>query len=122
MDELLRPLGLTTPQYNVLSAIEHTPGISNASLARGVFVTAQSMVGLVINLERTGLIHRTDDPSHGRVKRAELTREGATVLAKAHVLLADVDKRMMSGFSQNERDDLQRSLRTCVRNLGDPSV
>jgi DNA-binding MarR family transcriptional regulator len=43
MDEVLRPLGLTTPQYAVLCAIEADPGISNASLARAAFVTAQTM-------------------------------------------------------------------------------
>ena len=49
MDELLEPIGVTVPQYNVLSAVELQPGISNAALARGAFVTAQSMQGIVAN-------------------------------------------------------------------------
>ena len=45
MDKQLESVGLTTPQYNVLAAVQSEPGISNATLARAAFVTAQSMVG-----------------------------------------------------------------------------
>ncbi len=51
MDKKLEPVRITTPQYNVLAAIERNPSISNADLARGDFVTAQSMVGIMSNLE-----------------------------------------------------------------------
>ena len=54
MDDRLSHLGVTTAQFNVLSAVQQQPGISNASLARGAFVTAQSMLGIVANLEKRG--------------------------------------------------------------------
>jgi DNA-binding MarR family transcriptional regulator len=50
MDEELRPLSLTTPQYAVLCAIDAEAGISNARLARAAFVTAQTMQGVLSNM------------------------------------------------------------------------
>ena len=117
MDNKLDPLGITTPQYNVLSAIEHDPGISNADLARGDFITAQSMVGVVANLERMGLIQRHDHPQHGRVRRTELTSKGRNVLEKAHKLLSGVEDAMTLGFSSREREGLGKLLSRCTDNL-----
>ena len=62
MDEALLPLALTTPQYSVLSAVELAPGISNAALARAAFVTAQTMQGIVTNLERDGVAATNGGP------------------------------------------------------------
>jgi len=39
MDEALHALGLTAPQYAVLSILEEAPRLSNADLARRSFVT-----------------------------------------------------------------------------------
>jgi len=37
---------------------------SAKSLARGAFVTAESMLGIVANLEMKGLLHRTPHQTH----------------------------------------------------------
>jgi DNA-binding MarR family transcriptional regulator len=117
MDNKLHPLGITTSQYNVLAAIERDPGISNADLARGAFITAQSMVGIVANLERMGLMQRHDHPQHGRVRRTELTSKGRNALEKAHKLLSGVEDAMTLGFSSREREELGKLLSRCTDNL-----
>ena len=117
MDKRLESLALSTPQYNVLAAVEQDPGVSNASLARGAFVTAQSMVGTVASLERLGLIQRSSDPEHGRVRMTELTSKGKRILKKAHVALADVEKTMISGLSQDDETAFRAHLWLCTKNL-----
>ena len=117
MDEILLPLALTTPQYSVLSAVELVPGISNAALARAAFVTAQTMQGIVANLERMGLLQRTADPGHGRIRRGELTKHGHEVLARAHQWVAAVESRMLSGLSEKESAALATLLERCTENL-----
>ena len=117
MDELLEPIGITVPQYNVLSAVQLQPGISNAALARGAFVTAQSMQGIVANLERIGLLRRTPHPTHGRIRQSELTEKGSAVLAKAHKLLIGVEEAMTSGLKKEEIDALRSLLHRCAENL-----
>ncbi len=120
LDEALLPLALTTPQYSVLSAVELAPGISNATLARAAFVTAQTMQGIVANLERMGLLQRTEDPAHGRIRRGELTRQGHEVLGHAHRLVAAVESRMLSSLSEKEAAALATLLERCAENLSRP--
>ena len=117
MDELLEPIGLTVPQYNVLSAVQLQPGISNAALARGAFVTAQSMQGIVANLERIGLLRRKPHPTHGRIRQSELTEKGDVMLAKAHKLLIGVEEAMTSGFKKEEVEALGSLLHRCAENM-----
>lgn len=120
MDEALLPLALTTPQYSVLSAVALAPGISNATLARTAFVTAQTMQGIVANLERLELLQRTADPEHGRIRRGELTERGRKVLARAHELVAAVEARMLSGLSEKEAAVLATLLEGCAESLSKP--
>lgn len=110
MDDALRPLGLTSAQYAVLSAIELDPGISNATLARAAFVTAQTMQGIVANLEKAALLKRKVDPAHGRILKGQLTRKGETVLRDAHERVARVEGLMLARLDAGEAQHLTNRL------------
>ena len=62
LDAELAQFGITAPQNAVLLEIAGNPRVSNADLARAAFVTPQTMQGILVNLEREGLIVRT--PHH----------------------------------------------------------
>jgi DNA-binding MarR family transcriptional regulator len=117
MDRALRPLGLTAPQYAVLSALELDPGISSAALARAAFVTAQTMQGIVANLERAGLLKRSIDPSHGRTLRGELTKQGAKTLREAHAQVKQIEVVMFGLLSPAEIEILTTRLLACTEAL-----
>lgn len=117
MDEALRPLTLTTPQYAVLSAVEAEPGLSNARLARAAFVTPQSMQGILANLERGGLLERRPDPHHGRVLRTELTTAGRGALSRAHRAVHVVEERMVAAFGSDAADRVAAQLSRCADEL-----
>jgi len=117
MDDALKPLGLTTPQYAALSVIELKPGISNADLARASFVTAQTMHGIVSNLEKDHLLKRKGDPEHGRILCAELTKEGHKVMKQAHAIIENVEKIMTHDMSKKDKMALENLLLVCVKNL-----
>lgn len=110
MDTALMPLALTTPQYAVLSAVEAEPGLSNARLARAAFVTAQSMQGILANLERDGLLIRRPDPHHGRVLRSELTAAGQDRLGRAHEAVRLVEDRLVTTFGADAADRVAAQL------------
>ena len=117
MDDQLSPLGLTTAQYNLLSAVASEPGISNAALAHMAFVTAQSMQGVVANMEKRGFLRRVPHPTHGRIRQSELTRKGAELLVKAHKVLIGIEERMTEGLSQAEIEALRCALLRCAENM-----
>ena len=58
MDEALFPLGLTVAQYSCLELIGERPGVSSAELARGMFVSRQSMNLVLRGLQERGLVKR----------------------------------------------------------------
>src|ERR1700722_9749164 len=100
MEEVLRPLGLTTTQYAVMCVIEQEAGISNAGLARAAFVTPQTMTGIVANLHRDGLLSREADPCHGRILRSELTPVGKKSLAQAHRAVSELEEIMLKAVGR----------------------
>lgn len=121
IDDQLNPLGLTTAQYNLLSAVAVEPGLSNAALARMAFVTAQSMQGIVANMEKRGLLRRVPHPTHGRIRQSELTRKGMDLLARANKVLIGIEEKMTEGLSQEEVETLRRALLRCAENMQIPS-
>lgn len=92
IDEVLRPLGLTAPQFAAMSAVEAVAGISNAELARAAFVTPQTMQGILVNLERAGFLTRTAHPEHGRILCNALTRKGLRVLGQARLRVKQIER------------------------------
>ena len=88
LDAHLRDIGLTMPQYSVLAGLESSDGMSNADLARRAFVTPQTMQGIIVGLEREGLIGREAHPDHGRVLTATLTKDGRDKVQAAHIVVA----------------------------------
>lgn len=117
MDDALRPIELTTPQYSVLSAIEAETGMSNARLARAAFVTPQTMHGLLTNLEKAALLARDADPAHGRVLRARLTDRGRKVLAEAHRAVAVIEDRMVASLGATASARMTATLTKCAEDL-----
>jgi DNA-binding MarR family transcriptional regulator len=117
MDEALRALDLTTPQYAVLAQLELKPGASNAALARSAFITAQTMHGIVSNLEKRGLIQRKNDASHGRILCTELTSQGQEVVTQAHNIISKVEASMTSSITEDNKVLLEKLLLECFNNL-----
>lgn len=117
MDEALRTLNLTTPQYSVLAQLELRPGISNAALARASFITAPTMHSIVTNLEKLKFVKRKQDPHHGRILCTELTKEGIKTVQQAHERVREAETCMLSTVSQEDRVCLERILMQCINNL-----
>ena len=120
MEEVLRPLGMSITHYSCLELLAQRPGLSNSELARGAFVTRQSMNVLLQSLERDGLVMRPQQPTIGRVLPTELTADGRRQLAAASAAVRGVEDRMKSGLSDQERSSLGAMLARCVSSLRDP--
>ena len=114
VDEALKGVGLTTPQYAVLSVLEEAPGLSGAALARRSFVTPQTMNVIVTKLEDAGLIERSPHPEHGRVLRTYLTDKGRELVSGAHEKVEVVEERMLASLSPEDRARLAETLNGCA--------
>jgi DNA-binding MarR family transcriptional regulator len=118
MDAALAEIGLTTPQYAALLALEQLDTASNAELARACFVTPQTMHIMLRGLERDGLVERSPHPTHGRIVRTALTPAGHTRLADARPRAAAIDQQMLAGLSPPQVDAFRAAIERAIINLG----
>lgn len=117
MDAALRPIGLTTPQYACLELLARNPGASNSDLARGAFVTRQTMNTLIRALHERGLIDRAKEAPSGRALPMMLTAEGRRLLNRASGVIDGIEHEMVSALDDQQREELHRSLTLCINAL-----
>ncbi|MGW9187888.1 MarR family winged helix-turn-helix transcriptional regulator [Streptomyces rubiginosohelvolus] len=121
MEEVLRPLGMTGTHYSCLELLAQRPGMSNSELARGAFVTRQSMNVLLQALERDGYVTRPAEAAVGKVLPAQLTPRGRQSLEEASAAVRAVEVRMLAGMTENERESAFRALRSMIHSLRGPA-
>ena len=110
LDNELRNIGLTTPQYSVLAGLEFSAGLSSAQLARRAFVTPQTMQSIVTTLERAGLIERMAHPVNGRVRTTELTPAGRSALRAAQEIVANAEVLTRNAVAPSDPEIIYSAL------------
>ncbi|MCX4451518.1 MarR family winged helix-turn-helix transcriptional regulator [Streptomyces sp. NPDC058369] len=119
MDEVLRPLGMSVTHYSCLELLAQRPGLSNSELARGAFVTRQSMNVLLQTLEREGYVTRPAEAPVGKALPARLTPRGRQSLKQASAAVRSVEVRMLAGMTEAEQSGALRILRSMTDSLRD---
>lgn len=117
MEAVLKPLGMTVTHYSCLELLAQRPGLSNSELARGAFVSRQSMNVLLQSLERDGCVVRPAQPTVGRILPTQLTPLGRRELTKATAAVKSVEERMLAGLDDAERTAVRTMLRNLVSSL-----
>src|SRR5689334_19199691 len=119
MEEVLRPLGMSVTHYSCLELLAQRPGLSNSELARGAFVTRQSMNVLLQALERDGYVTRPAAAPVGKALPTRLTPRGRRSLETASAAVRGVEVRMLAGLSDAEQADAFRVLKSMIHSLRD---
>ncbi|MEU3461220.1 MarR family transcriptional regulator [Streptomyces sp. NPDC006733] len=119
MEAVLRPLGMSVTHYSCLELLAQRPGLSNSDLARGAFVTRQSMNTLLQSLERDGYVTRPAQAPVGKVLPTQLTARGRKSLEQATVAVRSVEVRMLAGLTAPEQSAALHILRSMIHSLRD---
>jgi DNA-binding MarR family transcriptional regulator len=106
----LEPLELSFPQYICMRILSHSPGRSNADLARDVMVSPQAMNMVVRGLQDRGLVGRPTSVASGRSLPAELTREGHALLKRTDAGVRASEARVLAPLNERDRRDSKRIL------------
>ena len=115
LDGALAEAGLTTAQYATMAAVADDSGLSNAALARRVFVTPQTVHGVVRGLEGMGWVERAQ--GSGRSVEIRLTDAGRKALEKGHEAAADIERRMTTGLGSTDLKVTRAVLLECCKAL-----
>lgn len=107
---LLEPLGLTYPQYLVLSALSARDDQTVSQLGSDLRLESNTLTPLLKRMEASGWLTRSRDRKDERQVRLSLTEAGhALALRAAGVPRAFAEK---TGFQQSELSDLRDILTT----------
>lgn len=107
---VLRPLGLTLPEFVCLRALSMSPGLSSAELARNANVTPQAMNTVLRKLENIGAVTRPASVSSGRALPATLTAAGRTLLKRAEAAVQVADARILAKLTAAQQREFKRML------------
>ena len=119
MEDVLRPLGMSITRYSCLELLAQRPGLSNSELARGAFVTRQSMNVLLQTLEREGYVTRPTAAPVGKILPTQLTPLGRRSLEEASAAVRSVEVRMLAGMTETEQLGAFQILQRMIRSLRD---
>ena len=117
MRRRLEPFGLSVPEYTALSILDAVPGLSNAQLARRSLITPPAMLEVLASLERRGLAERHNDPTHARIRRAELTDEGTRTLRASSREVDRLSDELLDAVPADDRDAVRRGLVAVMNRL-----
>lgn len=116
-DAALADLGLTLPQFALLTLMGAYGPVSGAALARLSLQTPQTVDAVLKNLARAGFVARTPDPVHGRIVNAALTPAGRARLAAAKRRVNALERRLVSGLGAEEERTVRAWLAVVARDL-----
>ena len=116
-DATLAGLGLTLPQFGLLTLLGAYGPLSGAALARLTLQTPQTVDAVLKNLVRAGLVARTPDPRHGRIRAAALTGAGQARLAAAKRRINRLERRILKHLSRPEERIVRGWLAAVARDL-----
>jgi MarR family transcriptional regulator for hemolysin len=116
-NRLVREMGLTAPQWQVLAELNREQGITQTELADALVMAKSPLGKLLDKLERNGLIERRNDKLDRRAKRIHLTRRMARAMERADQAsqtTVGIATRGMSAAAQNE---LRKTLKHAKDNM-----
>ncbi|MGD0050222.1 MAG: MarR family transcriptional regulator [Vulcanimicrobiaceae bacterium] len=98
--------GLSPMLFGVLATIEAQPGIGQGEIADALGADRSTMVRLVDQLERRGLVRRESRPDDRRTVIPTLTPAGRTALAAANPQVLASEELFAGTLSAQERRTL----------------
>ena len=114
-----RELDLSPGQPNVLSRLRYQEGYLQKELAALCHVEPATMVVLLSNMEKRGMIRKEVDHVSGgkRAFRIFLTEEGRCLADQVDRVVEAIEEKGFVGFSEDEKDQLISLLGRLTENL-----
>jgi DNA-binding MarR family transcriptional regulator len=102
--------GVSTAQIGMLRQLANEPGLSGAELARRLLISPQGAQLALKELERRELVERRQDPEHGRILRAYLTKRGRKVADSVVSDAIEAHHKVFGVLSLEEQETLRELL------------
>jgi DNA-binding MarR family transcriptional regulator len=109
-EQELATIGITNPQFVVLTMLANYPGLSGADLARLSLLTPQTVSVIVANLIKAGLVERRKHAVHGRIQHIDVTAAGRAMLVQCRKPVQRLDAWLRQDLKPAEEQIIRRWL------------
>ncbi|MEY3704516.1 MAG: hypothetical protein RLZZ561_2136 [Pseudomonadota bacterium] len=116
-DARARQIGVTRPQWRVLSVLHRFEGINQGGLAEMLEVEPITVCRMVDRLQEADLVERRLDPEDRRSRLLFLTPKAEALLGQLRPLGEEMLEEALSGVDDKARHILLTSLSQMRRNL-----
>lgn len=116
-DARARDIGITRPQWQVLSVLARHEGVNQGGLADLLEVEPITVCRMVDRLQEAELVERRPDPADRRSWRLHLTDRGQAIIAQLRPLAEAVQAEAFEGVSPDEQAALGAMLERLRANL-----
>jgi DNA-binding MarR family transcriptional regulator len=116
-DERARGIGVTRPQWRVLSVLLRHEGINQGGLADLLEVEPITLCRMVDRLQEGDLVERRSDPADRRAWRLYLTTKARGLLEQLRPLADNLFDDAMEGLTSDEQAQMMASLDRVRQNL-----
>lgn len=116
-DARARAIGVTRPQWQVLSTLRRHEGVNQGKLAEYLDVEPITVCRMVDRLQEAGLVERRADAADRRSWNLYLTDRAHDLLAQLRPLAEMMIEEALDGIDAGERATLQRLLEKLRVNL-----
>ncbi|HYF22140.1 MAG TPA: MarR family transcriptional regulator [Caulobacteraceae bacterium] len=108
--EVLGPEGVAPGQYGLLKLISLNPGRTQSALAATLGFDRSTMVPLLDQMEKRGLVERTRSTDNRRNNEVRVTPEGLAYLARIEPRMAELETGFSAALSGSERTTLLKLI------------
>lgn len=104
----LKAIGLSIPQFDLLSTLTEREGLSQQELAERLYVTKGNVSGLLDRMVEAGLVERRSIPGDRRSNALHLTPKGLELAQKGIAAQKAYVTRTLGILSPQDLNDLER--------------
>jgi DNA-binding MarR family transcriptional regulator len=104
----LRTLGLSIPQFDLLSTLTEQEGLSQQELAQRLYVTKGNVSGLLDRMVEAGLVERRATPDDRRSNALHLTPKGRSLAERGIAAQKAYVDRTLGTLDPRDLADLER--------------
>lgn len=116
-DERAREIGVTRPQWRVLTTLNRMPGAQQSALAERLEIEPITLCRMIDRLAEAGLVERRRDPADRRAWNIYLTDRALPLLGRIGTIANDLSEAALLGISEAERAALTATLDRIRANL-----
>jgi DNA-binding MarR family transcriptional regulator len=106
----LAKLRVRPAEYSVMLLVDSNPLATQADLASALSIQRPNLVGLILRLERRGLLRRERYEHDKRNHILSLAPKGKSLLGKVNRLVREMDRRVTRCWSERERAQVNALL------------